>query len=80
LLLKLVDLRNGLSKGNYEIPTLHEAAGRGRVDVFEKLWNWDINFLLKPEELRNKLLLWTNNSGHLAWKIEEREGNIDIIE
>jgi hypothetical protein len=57
--LKLIpkDLRNELlSKGNYEKTALREAEERGRVEMLEKLWNWDVNFHLKPEELRHMLL------------------------
>jgi hypothetical protein len=46
-----------LSKDNYGKTAWHNAARVGHVEVLEKLWEWAKELQLKPEELRNQLLL-----------------------
>jgi hypothetical protein len=46
-----------LSKNNYNETAWHKAAKYGKVEVFEKLWDWAKELQLKPNELRNEVLL-----------------------
>jgi hypothetical protein len=46
-----------LSKDSYNETAWHKAAKRGHVEVLKKLWDWAKELQLKPEKLRNELLL-----------------------
>jgi hypothetical protein len=57
-----------LSKNVFGNSAWHLAAERGQVDILEKLWYWAKNLQLKPEEIRNEVLLTKNNYGNTGWK------------
>jgi len=44
----------------------HKAANRGHVEILKKLWHWAKELQLKPEELRNEVLLSKNKSKETA--------------
>ena len=46
-----------MSKNKNGNTAWHEGAGRGQVAILQKLWNWAKEMQLKPEEIRNDLLL-----------------------
>jgi hypothetical protein len=45
----------------------HKAAESGQVGILEKLWDWAKELKLKPEELRNELLLSKDVFKGTAW-------------
>ena len=53
-----------MSKNEYGNKAWHEAAEGGQVELLEKLWNWAKELKVKPEEIRNELLLSKNMSGN----------------
>jgi hypothetical protein len=40
-----------------KVISLAKAAGRVHCEIFKKLWDWAKDLQLKPEELRNEVLL-----------------------
>jgi hypothetical protein len=46
-----------LPKNNYKETLWHNATESGHVEILEKLWNWDKELQLKPQEVRNEVLL-----------------------
>jgi ankyrin repeat protein len=58
----------------------HTAAGRGQVEILEKLRNWAKELQLKPEEIRNEELLSKNESGYSAWHFAVERGQVVILE
>jgi ankyrin repeat protein len=55
-------------------------AKRGHVKIVEKLWDWDKNLQLKPEELKNQFWLSKENSGKTAWHMAAGNGHIEVLE
>ena len=58
----------------------HEAAGSGQDEIIEKLWNWAKELQLKPEEIRNDLLLSKIKNGNTAWHEEAQRGQVEVLE
>jgi ankyrin repeat protein len=56
------------------------AAREGHVEVLEKLWDLAKELQLKPEVLRNEMLVSKNNFDQTAWHIAAGEGDVDILE
>jgi len=46
-----------LSKSYFNQTAWFTAAGSGNVELIKKLWDWAKELQLKPEELRNEMLL-----------------------
>ena len=67
-----------LSKDNNDQTAWHIAATEGHVAVLEKLWDWAKNLQLKPDELRNEVLLSKDKYGKTAWQIAASKGNVEI--
>ena len=59
---------------------LHMAAGKRKVEVLEKLWDWAKELQLRPEELRNEVLLSKNKSGKTAWHMAQGRGYFQVLE
>ena len=58
----------------------HEAAQGGHVEVLEKLWDWANELLLKPEELRNEILLSKDVFEKTAWQKAVEGGHVKVLE
>jgi hypothetical protein len=54
-----------LSTNREENAAWHIAAGEGELDALQKIWNWALD-ILKTEEMKHKLLLYTDNYGDTA--------------
>jgi len=55
-------------------------AGGGHVAVLEKLWDWAKELQLKPDELRNEVLLSKDKYGQMAWHMAEAGGHVEVLE
>jgi len=64
-----------LSKGKFEESAWQNAAG-GHIEVLKELWNWAKKLQLKPEELRNKLLLSKDECKETAWHKQNEEAKL----
>jgi ankyrin repeat protein len=69
-----------LSKGAFNQTAWHMAAREGHVEVLDKLWDLAKELQLKPEKLRNEMLVSKNNFDQTAWHIVAGEIDIDILE
>ena len=69
-----------LSKDEYNKTAWQNAAGRGEVEILEKLWDWAKKLQLKPEELRNELLLSKDEFNKTAWHKAAERGEVAILE
>ena len=58
----------------------HEAAQKGQVEILEKLCNRSKEMQLKPEEIRNYLLLSKIKNGNTTWHEAAGSGPVEIIE
>ena len=57
-----------------------KAARNYEVEILEKLWDWAKELQLKPEELRNELLLSKDESKETAWHEAARRDKNEILE
>jgi CO/xanthine dehydrogenase Mo-binding subunit len=57
----------------------HQAAEEGNFEVFMKLWNWTSELQLKPEELRNEVLLSKDKYKETAWHKASGRGHVEIL-
>ena len=55
-------------------------AGIGHVELLEKQWYWAKKLQLKPEELRNEVLLSKNKHGETSWYMATRKSNVEVLE
>jgi len=55
------------------------AAGRGNIELLQKLWEC-AKENLTTEEINNKLLLATDNGGRTVWQLAARRGNIELLQ
>ena len=69
-----------LFKDMYGKTAWHMAAGRGKVDILEKLWDWAKELELKPEELRDNVCLSKDRYGQTAWHMAAGRGYIELLE
>ena len=67
-----------LSTDNEGKTAWHWAAGKGNLDVLQKVWEW-ANENLTREEINNKFLLSTGNEGKIAWHWAAGKGNLDVL-
>jgi hypothetical protein len=56
------------------------AAETGKFEVLEKMWEWAKELQLKPEEIRNEVLLSKDNYNRMPWHIAAIEDNIEVLE
>jgi len=56
------------------------AAKRGKFKVLEKLWEWAKELQLKPEELRNEVLLSKDNLNNTAWHMSAKWDEFNVLE
>jgi endo-1,4-beta-D-glucanase Y len=54
------------------------AAGMGKLDILQKIWEWAKEILTK-EEINNKLLLATDNKGRTAWHVAASWGKLGVL-
>jgi len=69
-----------LSKDESKETAWHKAPEWARGEILEKLWNWAKELQLKPEELRNELLLLKDKSKETAWQKAAENGHVKILE
>ena len=69
-----------LSKNEYGNTVWYKAARRGQVEILEKLLNWGKELQLKPEEIRNELLLSKIKNGNTACHEAAERGQVEILE
>jgi ankyrin repeat protein len=69
-----------LSKGAFNQTAWHMAVKEGHVEVLEKLWDLAKELQLKPEELRNELLVSKINFDQTTWHFAAVEGDVNILE
>jgi len=69
-----------LSKNKYGNTAWDEAADRGQVEILEKMWKWAKEMQIKPEEIRNELLLSKNKYGNTTWHEAAERGQFEILE
>jgi len=73
-------LRDPYGKASHGAGTAwHVAAEQGNFKVLQKIWEWDKE-KLTTEEIRNKLLLSTDNEGRTVWHWAEERDNLDILQ
>jgi ankyrin repeat protein len=58
----------------------HMAAECGQVVILEKLWDFAKELQLKPEELRNEVLLSKDEYNQTAWHMAAECGQVVILE
>ena len=51
----------------------------GNSEILQKLWDW-AKENVTPEEIKNKLLLMTDEEGKTAWHIAAKRGNSEILQ
>jgi ankyrin repeat protein len=68
-----------LSKGEFDQTAWHIAAGRGHIEVLEKLWDWVKELQLKQEELMNEVWLSKGEFNRTAWHVSTVCGHVDIL-
>jgi len=69
-----------LSKDKSKETAWQKAAENGHVILLEKLWDWAKELQLKPEELRNELLLSKDEFNKTAWQKAAGRGEVEILE
>jgi hypothetical protein len=55
------------------------AAREGHVEVLEKLWDLAKELQLKPEELRNEMLVSKNNFDQTVWHIKQEKATLKYL-
>ena len=68
-----------MSKDESKETACHKAAERGRLELLKKPWDWAKELQLKPEELRNKVLLSKDESKETAWFKAAEGGHVEIL-
>ena len=58
----------------------HMAAGRGKVQVLEKMRDWTKEIRLNPEELRKVVCLLKENSGQRLLHNVAGSGKVELLE
>jgi ankyrin repeat protein len=69
-----------LSKDNYNNKPWHLAAEEGKVEILEKLWEWYKVVQIKPEEIRNQVVLSKDFYNNTPWHIVAEEGKVEILD
>jgi ankyrin repeat protein len=57
----------------------HRAAGWGKLDVLQKIWDLAKDNLTR-EDIKYKLLLATNGEENTAWHWAARWGKLDVLQ
>ena len=57
----------------------HKAANRGHVEILNILRDWAKELQLKPEELRNEVLLSKYESKETAWHKAANRGHVEVL-
>ena len=66
-------------KDDFDQTACYMGAGIGHVELLEKQWYWAKKLQLKPEELRNELLLSKDEFNQTAWHMAAREGHDEVL-
>jgi ankyrin repeat protein len=69
-----------LSKDKLNNTAWHIAVEANNFKLLDKLWEWAKEMQLKPEELRNELLLSKDNLNDTAWHMAEKRGKFKVLE
>ena len=69
-----------MSKNIYGNTDWNEATRRCQVEILQKLWDWAKELQLKPEEIRNELLLPKIKNRNTAWHEAAGSGQVEILE
>jgi len=68
-----------LSKDNSKETAWHKAAERSDVELLNKLRDWAKELQLKPEVLRNKVLLSKEYYKGTAWHKATKRGHVELL-
>jgi hypothetical protein len=68
-----------LARDSEGITVWHVAARRGKLDLYQIIWEWAVENLT-AEEIKYKTLLDTENLGLTGWQLAVEFGELDLLQ